>query len=187
MVYGMCNLAPTIPFAVIRRAARKCPRAMMPIADLQDSPVVTKLDPSRRFPGAMASQSQYATTEGRQRCCSARIIGYTHSSSCSMFALKLPSARGLRCSRGQDRSEGLQTQVATKYRFSSTEMAVSSLRCPLLLDRELRGHAGLLARDRHCRSDLVEMLVLQLLQKARDMAILYHAMTAIMLYFVESR
>lgn len=69
IVYGMCNLAPMMPFAVINRAARKCPRAMIPTADLQDNPRVTKEDPSLKLPGAIASQSQYATTERCQCCC----------------------------------------------------------------------------------------------------------------------
>lgn len=58
IVYGMCNLAPMIPFAVIKRAARKWPSAIMPTADLQDSPKVTNEDPSLKLPGAIASQSQ---------------------------------------------------------------------------------------------------------------------------------
>ena len=61
-----------MPFAVINRAAKKCPRAIMPTADLHDNPRVTKEEPSRRLPGAIASQSQYATTKECQCYCSTK-------------------------------------------------------------------------------------------------------------------
>jgi hypothetical protein len=131
IVYGMCNLAPMMPFAVIKRAARKCPRAMMPTADLQDNPVVTREDPSLRLPGAIASQSQYATTERRQCSCSAEEIIYTYSSSCSTSAVTGLLARDLHYSRVRDHYEGLQTQVAAKHRLFSAATAIWIRRCLL--------------------------------------------------------
>ena len=124
MVYGMCNFAPMMPFAVIKRAARKCPRAIMPTADLQDNPVVTKEEPSLRFPGAIASQSQYATTEGRQCNCSAKGLVYTYSSSYSMSVVMPLLARDLHYSKDRDHYGDPQTQAAAKHRLSSAEMAV---------------------------------------------------------------
>jgi hypothetical protein len=131
IVYGMCNLAPMMPFAVIKRAARKCPRAIMPTADLQDNPVVTRDDPSLRLPGAIASQSQYATTEGCQCSYPVKEIVYTYSSSCSTSAVVGLLARDLHYSRDRDRYEGLQTQVAAKHRLSSAAIAVWIRRCLL--------------------------------------------------------
>lgn len=96
----------------------------MPTADLQDNPVVTKEEPSLRFPGEIASQSQYATTEGRQCTCSSKGLVYTYSSSHSMSAAILLLARDLHYSKDRDHYGDLQTQAAAKHRFSSAEMAV---------------------------------------------------------------
>jgi hypothetical protein len=131
MVYGICNLAPMIPFAVIKRPARKCPRAMMPTADLQDSPRVTKEDPSLRLPGAIASQSQYATTDVCQCCYPAKVLVCTYSSSCSRSVVMQLLARDLRYSKDRDHFDGRQTRLATKHRVSLAKMAVSTRWCPL--------------------------------------------------------